>query len=113
MFPACNADHNSCGVAGTLLGCTCPWEECAFEAAGAGAAAVCTAANSVARGFVAVGSEVEALREADCTTDARVCCALARPARFAFVRAGLPGFMAPANRKAGSMTAMQNTEATN
>src|SRR5213082_2981617 len=113
MFPACNADHNSCGVAGTLLGCTCPWEECAFEAAGAGAAAVCTAANSVARGFVAVGSEVEALRDADCTTDARVCSALDCAARFAVLRAGLPGFMPPANRKMGIITAMHITKPTN
>src|SRR5207248_6340419 len=37
MFPACSADHNCCGVADTFFACsTCPEEECAFEASGAG-----------------------------------------------------------------------------
>src|SRR5438045_9255397 len=95
MFPDCRADHNSCGVAGTLFGCTCPGKKYAFEAAGAGAAAVCTAAGSGARGFVAVGSEVEALREVGCTTDARVWSAVDCAVRFVLLPAGVPGSLPP------------------
>src|SRR6266566_3110501 len=117
MFPACSADHNCCDVAETFFGCcTCPEEECAFEAAGAGATAAwlapsgcsafagCGVAHgddvrvirsvedapaicglclcgdlvgaatetvcTVAGGFVAVGSEVDARGDAGCATDA-------------------------------------------
>src|SRR5437764_9642050 len=166
MFPACSADHNCCGVAETFFGCcTCSEEECAFEAAGAGATAdwlapsgcsafagwgvadgddvrvirsvenapavcglclcsnpvgaatetVCTAAGTVARGFVAVGSEIDALGDTGCATDARVCSTLDCAARFALavVSAGLPGFVPPAYRKMGIITTAHIPKPTN
>src|SRR5438270_7230926 len=166
MFPACSADHNCCGVAETFFGCcTCPEEECAFEAAGAGATSdwlapsgcsafagcgvadgddgrvirsvenapavcglclcsnpvgaatetVCTAAGTVARGFVAVGSEIDALGDTGCGTDACGCSTLDCAARFALavVRAGLPGFVPPAYRKMGIITTAHIPKPTN
>src|SRR5256884_2216862 len=77
MFPACSADHNCCDVAETFFGCcTCPEEECAFEAAGAGATAAWLApsgCSAFAGCGVAHGDDVRVIRSVE---DAPAICGL-------------------------------------
>src|SRR5437870_12498113 len=83
MFPACSADHNCCDVAETFFGCcTCPEEECAFEAAGAGATAAwlapsgCSAFDGCG---VAHGDDVRVIRsveDAPANCGLCLCCGL-------------------------------------
>src|SRR2546430_2176675 len=76
MFPACTADHNCCGVAETFFGCCTSEEECAFEAARAGATAAWLApsgCSAFAGCGVADGDDVRVIRSVE---DAPAVCGL-------------------------------------
>src|SRR5207245_3851473 len=76
MFPACTADHNCCGVAETFFGCCTSEEECAFEAARAGATAAWLApsgCSAFAGCGVADGDDVRVIRSVE---DASAVCGL-------------------------------------
>src|SRR5215472_1237612 len=121
MFPVCTADHNCRGVAETFFAwCTCPEEECALDAAGAGSTAAWLAPSGCSA-FTGCGvADGDAVRVIRFLEDApavcglclcgspvgaateTVCSALDCAARFALVvvRAGLSGLVPPAYRKA-------------
>src|SRR5215469_12506618 len=123
MFPVCTADHNCCGVAETFFACrTCPEEEYARDAAGAGATAAWLAPSGCSA-FTGCGvADGDAVRFIRSLEDAPGVCGLclcgapvgaatetvcspldcAAPFALVVVRAGLPGFVPLACRKASS-----------
>src|SRR5215472_9366148 len=97
MFPACSADHNCCGVLETFFGCcTCPEEECAFEAAETGTTAACFArsGSAFAGCFVGDGDDVRVIgwvENAPALCGLRLC---AHPVGAAAATACASGFVA-------------------